>query len=260
MKKGPRAVLLILITILLISSVIWVVVDIQNKIREGKYIGKDVVPANTITVSGTGEVFTKPDLALITFSVKNEAKSVSEAMTENTKNMNNVIGFLKEKGIEEKDLKTVTFNVYPRYEWHQITKNYSYRPEGERVLVGYEVIQSLEVKIRDMEKIGEIIEGVTKKGANLAGNLQFTVDNQDEFKKQARKEAIRKAKAKAEELTSQLGVKLGNVSSFHENVVFPRYFETQKAIPVESGGDSTPQIETGENEISVTVTITYEIN
>ena len=128
------------------------------------------------------------------------------------------------------------------------------------MLVGYEVTQSLEVKIRDMEKIGNIIEGATAAGANEVGSLQFTVDKEEEFKKQARKEAIEKAKAKAEELASQLGVNLVKITNFSESSVIPYFYGLEKAAaPAGMGAGETPQIETGENKIEVTVTITYEI-
>ncbi len=114
-------------------------------------------------------------------------------MAENTKKMNAVIASVKSQGVEDKDLKTTSFNIYPRYEWYDETEipNYS---QGKRVLVGYEIYQSLQVKIRDMKKIGDIIEGGTTAGANQIGDLQLTVDKQDELKKQAQEEAKQKAK------------------------------------------------------------------
>jgi hypothetical protein len=126
--------------------------------------------------------------------------------------------------------------------------------------VGYEVTQSLEVKIRNMEKIGNIIEGATAAGANEVGDLQFTIDKQDELKSQARKEAIEKAKAKAKEIADQLGVKLVKITNFSENEVLPvpRPYFMEKVATEEKAG--TPQIQTGENKIEVQVSITYEID
>ena len=91
-------------------------------------------------------------------------------------------------------------------------------------------------------------------------NLQFTIDNQDELKKQARDQAIEKAKSKAQELTSQLGVRLGKISSFSENFYVPYYgamdYAMEKGM---AGAEAVPDIQTGENKISVSVVITYEI-
>jgi len=252
--KFLLGVLIVFLAVLAISTVF----GIQNKIKEGKYIGQEIETKNTITVSGQGEVYTKPDLALTTFSVKTETKTIAQAMSENTKKMNNIIDSMKGLGIEEKDLKTTTFNLYPRYEYRRESSIY---PSGERILVGYEATQSLQVKIRDLDKIGEIIEKATDAGANQVGDLQFTVDKEDEFKKQAREQAIKEAKEKAKEIASQLGIDLVRIVNFDESGYAPRYndYGLIKEMAVGGGGE-IPQIETGENKIEVSVSITYEIN
>jgi len=250
LKEEVKNIFVVILALFLIALIISTAIDIKNKLEETE---------NTITVSETGTVYTKPDLALVNFSIVTEAKTVAEAMGKNTEKMNAVINFIKEQGIEDKDLKTASFNIYPRYEWYDETQYY---PSGKRVLVGYEVRQSLQTKIRDMEKIGEIIEGGTSAGANEVSDLQFTVDNQDEFKKQAREEAITKAKAKAEELAKQLGVNLVRISDFSESSVLPYFYSAKESAMGLGGAEAVPlpQIETGENKIEVTVSITYEIN
>ena len=247
--------LLIILTVFLLAVTIYTVVSVQNKIKEGRYIGQEIESRNTITVSDKSEVYARPDLGITTFSVVTEKKTVSEALNENTEKMNEIIDSMKEQGVEDQDLKTTSFNIYPRYDWYGETRFY---PQGRRVLVGYEVRQSLEVKIRDLEKIGEIIQGATDAGANQVGDLQFTIDKEDEFKKQARGQAIEKAQAKAQELASQLGVRLVRIVNFSESGVFPRYYAFEETLG--KGGDEAPQIEVGENKIEVNVTITYEIN
>ena len=243
--------LLIILGIFLVTLIISKAIDIRDKIR---------ITGNTIAVSETGEVYAKPDLALTTFSVITEAKTVDQALSENTKNMNAVIDSIKKQGVEDKDIKTTRFNISPRYEYQKVgTEIYPY-PPGKRVLVGYEVTQSLEVKIRDLTKIGDIIQEATVAGANQVGDLQLTIDKQDELKAQARKEAIKKAKTKAEELASQLGIKLVRITNFSEGISVPFYYGLKEAVGI--GGEVVPQspkIETGENKIAVTVTITYEI-
>lgn len=254
-NKELPSILIVVLIVLFIVLTVSIAVGIQNKIKEGKYIGQEIKAKNTITVSDTGEIFAKPDLALTTFSVITEAKTVTEALSKNTEKMNAVIDFVKKQGVEDKDLKTTSFNIYPRYEWYD---KEIYPPSGKRVLAGYEVQQSLEVKIRNMAKIGDIIQGATDAGANEVGNLQFTIDKQDELKKQAREQAIQKAKTKAKELANLLGVNLVRITNFSESSVVPYYYYgLEKAAAV--GGGEAPQIETGENKISVTVSVTYEI-
>ena len=243
--KEIAITIVILIGIFLIALIISTGLDIRSKLQESE---------NTITVSDTGTIYAKPDLVLTTFSVITEADTVSEALSENAEKMNAVIAFAKGEGVEEKDLKTTNFNIYPRYEWHESTK---LSPQGERVLVGYEVRQSLQVKIRDLEKTAQIIEGAAEAGSNQIGDLQFTIDNQDELKKEARDLAIEKAKAKAEELAKQLGVNLVGISNFSESSGTVRFYSMDEAAGKGGGG---LDIEAGENKIEVTVNITYEIN
>jgi len=253
---GKKKIILILLSVLIVFFIVLIfstAMDVINKVKEGKYIGQDVERRNSIAVSATGEIYAKPDLGIVTFSVINEAKTVSEAMTENTNRMNNIISVVKEQGVEDKDIKTTSFNIWPRYE-------YTERGYGERKLVSYEVTQRLQVKIRNLEKVGVIIEKATTAGANDMGGLQLTIDNQDELKEQARAQAIAEAKAKAQELTSQLGIKLGKIISFNENFFVP-YYGAEEIYMKGVGGaaEVTPDIQAGENKISVSVNIIYEI-
>ena len=209
-----------------------------------------------ISEAPRGEFFTTSNLGITVFSVKTEKKTVAQAMSENTVKMNEIIDSMKDLGVEEKDLKTTAFDIYPRYNYIEATPFV----QGERVLSSYEITQSLQVKIRDLEKIGQIIQSATNAGANQVGNLSFTIDNEDEFKKQAREEAINKAKAKAKELANQLGVDLIRIIGFYESgePVYYDNYSMKEAVGI--GGGGIPQIETGENKISVSVSITYEIN
>lgn len=264
LTEKKKCVLFSIAILLLVFLMGWVGVDISNKLKEGKYIGQEIETKNTITFSGTGEVYAKPDLAITTFSVVTEAKTVTEAMKENNEKMSAITKFVKDSGVEDKDLKTTYFYISPRYEYNkECALSSSYCPyDGTRVLVGYEITQSLQVKIRDLTKIGGIVQGATDAGANQGGDLQFTIDNEDELKNQARNAAIKEAKTKAQDLASQLGVKLVRIISFSENNVYPYYDYKAVAVPSAAGmggEEAVAQVETGENKIEATVNITYEI-
>ncbi len=241
---GLAGVATIFVIVLVVSSVI----DISDKLKQTD---------NVISVSGTGELYAKPDLAETSFSVVTEATTVAEALSENTEKMNAVIQAVKDQGVEEKDLKTTNFYITPRYEW---TEETSYYPEGKRTLVGYEITQTLEVKIRDLAKTADVLEAGVAAGSNEVGNLQFMIEEQDDLKKQAREEAINEAKEKAKVLASQLGVDLVGVSSFSESSDGGIYYyglgkgESSGTVPA-----ADIEIQTGENKISVTVYITYKI-
>jgi len=244
--------LFVFLVLLSASAVVWLGIDMNNRLDESE---------NVITVSATSEVYAKPDLALSVFSVLSEAKTVAEALEDNTTKMNAIIAFVKGQGVEEKDIKTTNFNVSPRYEWYESRScTSSYCPSGERVLIGYEVSQSLQVKIRDLAKVGDIIEGAAEAGANQIGELQFTIDNEDLLKEEARGKAIEEAKAKADSLADQLGIRLIKITHFSESGETPTYYPSYaKSEALGMGGGADVSIETGENKISVTVTLTYQI-
>ena len=254
-KIGNKPLLkLLVLSVIVFLGVLSVakLIDIQEKLGETQ---------NTLIVSDKGTIYVKPDVALTTFSVVTEKKTVAEALSENTAKMNAVIKFVKDEGIEEKDLKTTSFNIYPRYEYENQDCSVYYCPAGKRILAGYEITQNLEVKMRDMEKIGEILEGAAGAGSNEVSDLRFIVDKEDDFKKQAREEAVKNAKAKAKDLAAALGIRLVRITNFSESSVLPYFYNMKEAVPTAAGlgGGETAQIQTGENKIEVTVSITYEI-
>lgn len=258
MGKPVKVILFILICITSVVFIAFLSASTQYKVK----MANNVEIKNVVAVSGTGEVYTKPDLAVVNFSVVNEALTVDKAALENTGKMNDVIKAVKNQGVKEEDLKTTNFSISPRYEYRSAeTMIYSSAPQ-KRVLVGYEITQSLEVKIRDLSKIGSIIESATSNGANEVGDLQMRVDKEDEFKNQARISAIAKAKEKAKELSQQVGVKLGKITNFSEDYNYPVYYNdmysAKSSVPQGLGG-AAPEIQAGQNKITSTVTITYEL-
>lgn len=238
------AVLIMFLAVLALSEIF----SIMNKIKEGRYIGQGTQYKNTISISGVGKVLAKPDIGQVDLSVVSDAASVAAAQKDNTDKMNKITQAMKDLGIDEKDLQTVNYSIYPRY---QYTK-------GKSEIIGYEVSQTLEVKIRNLDKSGDILGKAASLGANQVGSLTFTFDNPESFQSQARQKAVADAKQKAQDLAEGLGVSLGKITSFSETVsgepsVYPL------AMGVGGGGESTPQIQTGQNEVQVNVTLSYEI-
>lgn len=247
-----------------------------NAIKENKYIGRGAVSTNTITVSGNAEVYANPDLATMDFSVISEAATVAAAMEDNSKKMNAIIDVIKNFGVAQEDIKTSGFNINPRYDYVKESKSMSassassvsvppedtyYYPSGKRVLSGYEINQTLSVKMRDMSKIGQIIEEAVASGANQTGDLQFTIDNPDSIQEQARREAIAKAKDKAQVLAGHLGIKLGNIIGYNEGGYTPVYsMNYAKGAAADATQESAvPVVQAGQNKIESNVSITYEI-
>jgi uncharacterized protein YggE len=207
-----------------------------------------------ITVSGTGEVYATPDVGLIDISVRTEGKDVATATSDNSEKMNNIMSFIKSSSVEDKDVKTTGFNINPLYAWEQKT--------GKRTLTGYEITQTINVKIRDLTKVGAIISGAAEKGANDVSSLSFIVDNDEQIKEDAKNLAIKDAQAKAKNLEKALGVKMVKIINFSENSYNPTYSYTSayKVLDSEMGGGVTaPSIAAGQNKITSNVTITYVI-
>ncbi len=241
------------------------VVKVLSEFKSYGYIGNQYGAQNTISVTGDGEVFTVPDIAEITFDVTEEGKLVPDAQKKATEKMNGIIASLKKAGIAEKDIKTVGYNIYPNYEYQ--TKSIvcpvgSYCPqEGKQVLIGYKVSHSILLKVRKTEQAGTILSSLgTLEVTNLSG-INFTIDDEDKVKNDAREKAITSAKEKADTLASQLGVKLVRIISFSEGGNYPIFYGKAMAISADSGmrGAPTPEIPAGENKITSSVTITYEI-
>lgn len=233
-------------------------------IKELRYVGGGVPVTNTVTVSGEGEEFAVPDIATFSFGVIEQAKTVEAAQKTATEKMNAVLDYLKGEGIEDKDIRTTGYNVYPRYDYVQEVCTALRCPPGRQVLLGFEVSQNVEVKVRDTEKAGKLLSGVGEWGANNISGLTFTVDDEEKLHRDARAEAIEDARSKAEQLADDLDVRLVRVVSFSESgpgMPYPILFAKDAAMGMGGAerGETAPSIPTGENRIVSTVNITYEI-
>jgi hypothetical protein len=169
---------------------------------------------------------------------------------------------LKDSGIDEKDIKTGGYNLYPEYEYHQI-ECFAYPcPTGKSVLSGYTVSHNISLNIRDIDKVGEVLNSLGELGATNVSGVNFSIDKEDDLKAEAREIAIEKAKEKAEALADNLDVKLVRIISYYESGV-PVYAYDISASKAEEygigGGRVTPEIPTGESKLVSTVNITYEI-
>jgi len=259
----PPQIVVRAVVIALAAFSILAFVGVLKGLREYRFIGAGVSATNTIVVSGEGEVFAVPDIATFSLSVIEEAKEVEDAQTEATRKANEIIAYLKSVGVEERDIKTTNYNVYPRYEYRETSGSGIVRPGGERVLVGFEVSQSLTVKVRDTEKAGEILSGVGARGVSDISGLSFTIDDEDELKAEAREMAINDAKEKAEALARDLGVDLIRIVGFNEGGDYypmPLYARAESLTFDSAGGGAVaPDLPVGENKIISNVTITYEI-
>lgn len=221
----------------------------------GKHLERRPAPATsgTITVTGEGKINVAPDVAELSFGVTTGPQATAKAATDRiATDMNDIIAAVKAVGIDDKDIRTESFYLNPAYDWN----------DGRQRLRGYEATQSLRVKVRDLDKVGEVLTAATDNGANQAGGVSFTVDDLEAKRTEARTQAIDDAKKKAEALAAQLDERLGDVQSFQENGGgwYPPTLMRQEAYAADGAATNAVPLPSGEQEIAVTVTITYELD
>lgn len=215
--------------------------------------GPATPPSRNVTVNGEGKTTVIPDLAQVNFSVVSEGLTPKQVQDSNTLKINSILSYLKENGVEAKDIKTSGYFLNPTY---------VYRENEPPRIVGYTLTQTLDVKIRNLDKVGQVISAVVERGVNQTGGINFTVDDMEKVRNEAREKAFAAAREKAEAMARAAGVRLGSVISFSESFNgAPPYPMYDRAYGLGGGGAGpfVPSIEPGSNEIIVNVSITYAL-
>lgn len=225
---------------------------------------KSSVSLRQISVNGEGRVAIKPDVAEFSATVVSDAKKIKDAQTENANKSNAILDYVKKQRIQDKDIKTVGYSIFPQYQYIDapceitLTRPCTRRPPE---IVSYQVRHTFEIRVRDLGKIDDLLDGVVSSGANEVSSVSFTVDNPDAARADARKKAIEHAKEKAEVLARDLGVRLGGIMSFSESGggIVPMFGRMALSETAGMSAKSTvPQVALGEQEIISSVTIIYE--
>jgi len=221
----------------------------------------DIMPA-TITVEGQGEVLAVPDIGQFSFSVRVEEETAELAQTESGTKVNEILAYLREAGIDDKDIKTQNYNLWPRYDFIEQACVFGRPcPPSERVQTGFEVSQTVSVKVRETVTAGEIISGVGERGATNISGLQFTIDDADALRAEARAQAIADAKTKAELLANQLGVDIVRLIGFYEGGedYYQDGYMRSMSLEMADSEFGGPELPVGEESTKSTVNLTYEI-
>jgi uncharacterized protein len=208
-------------------------------------------------VSAQGSATTIPDIAKFSFEVVTQGGiDLTATQEQNTQNTNSAIAFLKQQGIEQKDIATKNYSVEPRYQYYNCSGGNRICPPPD--IVGYTVVQQVHVKVRDFTLLGSLLSGVVQKGANTLSQLSFDIDDATQIENEARQEAIKKAKEKAYAVADAAKFKVGRLLSIQEGGgSFPRYDFVGSGSP--QAQSSVPAIEPGSQDVNITVTLTYEI-
>lgn len=230
-------------------------------VSEWKTMKRGGAQAGSISVSGEGEVSVVPDIATVTFSVNESAKTVKEAQTLAEAKVSAALKALDSLSIDKKDVKTVSYSVQPKYEYQQIYCITVPCPQGKQNLVGYEVYETIAVKIRAVEKAGDALSLLGKVEITNMSGPDFSIDDRDKVEAEAKEKAIAAAREKAEKTADALGVSLGQVIQFSENGngYYPMMY-AKEAVSSMSGADRGVSVPTGENTIKSNVTVVYSIN
>jgi uncharacterized protein YggE len=216
-------------------------------------------PDNTISVSATGKVKAVPDVAVISLGVITQGSTAKAAQDEAATKINKINDFVKSLGVKKEDITTSQASVNPRYDYQN----------GANKIIGFDSNQMVTVKVRGVDKgsdvANKILAGAVDNGANQIYGSQFTIDEPDNLKQAARKDAIAKAKQKAQELAQAAGIKLGKVVSVQdgENSVPPMYpmAYADKAVGMGGGGSEAiaQNLEPGSQEVMQTITLVFEV-
>ncbi len=219
----------------------------------------DVVPVaqqqNTgIWVTGQGEAMAVPDITELRLGVEARADTVAEAQTQASEAMDKVVVALKDNGVAEKDIQTQRFSIYPVTRW--------IREKDEEEIIGYRVTNIVVAKIREMDKVGDIIDAVAEAGGDLTRiqGISFSVDDPTPYYEEARAKAVKDAKDKALQLADLADVKLGKPTYISEGTTYlppvVRGLPEAEAVPMPA--PETP-ISPGELKITVTIQVAYAI-
>ena len=159
----------------------------------------------TVSVSATGTVAAEPDIAYISTGVVTEADTAKDAIGRNSTVMAKVIDGLKGAGLASRDIQTSTLNVEPRY-----TQARDGRPP---TINGYRVVNQVRLTVRDIKRLGEVLDQAITLGANQVSGISFDVGNAETLKDEARKQAMANAKRRAELYATAAGAQLGAPSA-----------------------------------------------
>ena len=204
---------------------------------------------NMFQVVGEGKATAVPDTAMVSVGVTSKAQAVEDAQAKTNRLASKIIEDIKKLGIEEKNIKTVNYSVNPDYDYSR-----------GQTITGYTVNQTLEIKVKPIEKVNRVIDTATLDGANLIQGASFVFGDelQKKLEDEARKQAVDNARAKAESLANAAGIRLGKIIDVSES---------NQAVPILLRGDlavggvkETPptNITPGENSVNITVTLSYE--
>jgi uncharacterized protein YggE len=215
-----------------------------------------------IWVNGVGMVVTEPDIANLNLGVEASASTVSVARGQAAVSMTAIVAFLTANGVAERDIRTQSFNISPQYTYQEKLSSNGLRT-NERVLTGYQVTNTVSVRVRELDQTGPLLDGVVEAGGDLVrvNGISFSIDDPSPLKIQARELAVQEALEKAKELADLAGVTLGQLVFISESSSTPSYntVESRGDLAMAASSFAPTPISAGEAQIRVSVQAAFAI-
>ena len=248
-----KKIFMTIVGVLLVYAVVFLGTLIRNNVKKYNSIGKADKMERTVVVNGFGKVSGSNDIAMTTIGYSNTDKDVAKAQADNKKVMDPIYEELKKLGVADKDLQS-NYTVYP---------DYNYTQDRGQELKGYRVSNSLTVKIRDLNKITDILNLAGKYGATEVSGLSFTIDDPESLKAQARDKALADLRVKAENLAKSLGVQFGGIVNYNEyeggGDYYPPVAYATKDMGGGMGGGGPVAVPGGSKDVTMNVSVVFEI-
>ena len=203
---------------------------------------------STISVVGEGRILVQPDIANVSLGVETTAPTLSEAQADASTRMQAVVDALVAQGVARDDIRTSRLGVKPVYDNRDASQ-----------LRGYRAMSSVLVTVRDLSRVGAIVDAVTAAGANRVDGISFAIDNPEPRKDRARALALANARAKAEQLASLAGLRIVGVQSIAEADPAVRPVPTARdaVAPAALAAAPPPSVEPGTQEVRTQVSVVY---
>ncbi|WP_246333098.1 SIMPL domain-containing protein [Aureimonas mangrovi] len=210
-----------------------------------------------VTVVGEGEAHAAPDLAVTNLTVLRTAETAEAAVTDANGAIAAVTDAVREMGIESRDVQTGRFSITPQYRYENRQDGTSAPPE----LVGYEVRNTLTVRVRDLDRLGDLLDRAVELGVNEGGDIAFQIEDPSSLQNEARRQAVERARASAEVLADAAGQSLGRIIRITDDPVrvFPQPERGQMMMAARAADASVP-IEAGENTVNARVEVVFELS
>ena len=204
-----------------------------------------------LSVSAEASAYRVPDVATLSTGVVTQAADANAAMRTNAQQMDKVMAAIRAAGIAERDVQTSGINLNPQYK---------YVENAPPSIVGYQASNTVNVKVRDLSKLGKVLDAFVEQGANQINGPSFEVDKPDEAYDEARVAAIRKAQARAQTYADALGLKVRRIISIGEGgASFPRPMPMLRAMAADAGFAKETAISPGESTLSVNIEVVFEL-